>query len=65
MQERLVAEKKEAVAALEQRIRALEGGAGAERQDLAAQLQAVQRALEECAANNACKASTLFTPAQS
>ena len=42
-------EKKEAVAALEVRIRQLEGGAGAERADLAAQLQDLQRALEECA----------------
>lgn len=43
-----MAEKKEAVAVLEQRIRALEGGAGAERQDLVDQLQAAERALDEC-----------------
>lgn len=41
-------EKKEAVAALEARIRGLECGAGAERQDLVAQLQAAQRQLQEC-----------------
>jgi hypothetical protein len=33
---------------LEQRIRALEAGVGAERQDLVDQLQAAERALDEC-----------------
>ena len=49
MQERLVAEKEEAVAGLQARVRALEGGAGAESRDLHAQLAEAQRALAECA----------------
>ena len=45
-----MAEKKEAVEALEGRIRALEGGVGAERQDLLAQLHEVKQKLVEYAA---------------
>ena len=44
-----MAEKEEAVAGLQARVRALEGGAGAESRDLHAQLAEAQRALAECA----------------
>ena len=49
MQEKLTAEKRTAVEALEARIRALEGNLGTEKQDLAAQLRDAERLLEECA----------------